>query len=66
MRSYLWDYEERQRQVIADEYQADTVVAVDAFPTFEKNTTERKISLQGVLNVVAHVGRDMSNSEQHF
>jgi len=66
VRSYLWDYEERQRQVIADEYQADTVVVVDVFPTSEKHMTEKKIFLQAVLNVVGHVDRDMLNSAQHF
>lgn len=64
--SYLWDYEERQREVTADEYQADTVVVVDGFPTVGKNMSEKKVSLQAALNVVGHAGRDMSNSVQHF
>jgi hypothetical protein len=65
--SCLWDYEERQWQVTADEYQADTVVAVDGFPMIGRHMTEEMVSLQGVaLNVVAHAGRDMSNSVQHF
>ena len=66
MTSYLWDYEERQRQVIADEYQADTAVVVDEFLRFGKNMLERKVSLQMVLNVVAYEGKDTSNSVQHF
>jgi hypothetical protein len=65
--SYLWDYEEiRRKQVTGDEYQADTVVAVDGFPTIGKNMTEKMVSLQAALNVVGHAGRDMSNSVQHF
>jgi hypothetical protein len=64
--SYLWDGEERRREVSADEYQADTVVAVDGFPTIGKNMTEKMASLQAALNVVVHAGRDMSNSVQHF
>ena len=64
--SYLWDYEERQRQVTADEYQADTVVAVDGFRTIGKDMTEKMVSLQAALNVVVHAGRDMSSSVQHF
>lgn len=40
--SYLWDYEERQWQAIADGYQADTVVVVDGFRTFGKNMSEKK------------------------
>lgn len=66
MTSYLWDYEERQREVIADGYQADTVVVVDGFLRFGKNMMEKKISLQAALNVVEHAGKDMSNSVQHF
>lgn len=64
--SYLWDREERQWQVTVDEHQADTVVVVDGFPTIGKNVTEEMVSLQAVLNIVAHAGRDMSNSVQHF
>jgi hypothetical protein len=65
--SYLWNYEERQRQVSADEYQVDIVVVVDGFPTFGKNMSEKRVSLQAALNVVVgHAGRDMSNSVQHF
>lgn len=66
MTSYLWDYEERRRQVTADGYRADTVVAVDGFPTIGKNMKEKMISLQAALNVVAHAGRDRSNSVQRF
>lgn len=67
MTSYLWDYEERQRQVIADEYQADTAVVVDGFLRFGKNMLlERKVSLQAALNVVVYAGKDKSSSEQHF
>ena len=62
---YLWDYEERQRQVTADEYQAETVVAVDGLRTIGKDMTEKMVSLQAALNVVAHADRDMSNSVQH-
>ena len=65
--SYLWDYEERRRkQVTVDEYQADTLVAVDEFRTIGKNMTEKMASLQAALNVVGHAGKDMSNSVQHF
>ena len=64
--SCLWDYEERQWQVNADEYQADTVVVVDGFPTFGKNTAEKRVPLQVVLDVVVHAGKDMSNNVQHF
>jgi hypothetical protein len=60
---YLWDGEERRREVTADEY---TVVGVDGFPTIGKNMTEKMASLQAALNVVGHAGRDMSNSVQHF
>ena len=66
MTSYLWGDEERRREVTADEYQADTVVAVDEFPTIGKNMTEKMASLQGALDVVAHADRDMSNSVQQF
>ena len=66
MTSYLWDYVERRWQVTEDDYQADTVVAVDGFPTIGRNVREEKVSLQAALNVVAHAGRDMSNSVQHF
>lgn len=62
----LWDYEERRSwEVIAVEYQVDTVVAVDGFPTIEKNMTEKMVSPQAALNV-AVVGMDMSNNVQHF
>lgn len=66
VRTCLWDYEERRRQVIADECQGDTVVAVDGFRTTGKNMSEKMVSLQAALNVVGHAGRDMSNSVQHF
>ena len=64
--SYLWDCEERRWQVTSDECQADTVVAVDGFPRIGKNMTEETVTLQVALNIVAHAGRDMSNSVQHF
>ena len=66
MTPYLWDYEERQRQVIADECPVDTAVVVDEFQRFGKNMLERKVSLQMALNVVAYEGKDTSNSVQHF
>ena len=64
--SFLSDYEERRRRVTADEHQAGTVVVVDEFPTIGESMTEKMVSLQAALNVVAHAGRDMSNSVQHF